>query len=785
MKTLIHIAKNELRNIFYSPVAWFLAIILLILCGYTYMSIMLPSAGFASEALKNSPGIAKVLTQSVTSSVYQVYFSTLLSKLYLFVPLLTMSVISREFNNGTNKLLYSSPVSTWQIVLGKYLALMTYNLLLLLIANIFIISGFFDIINLDYWQTFSASLGIYLFMCAITAVGLFTSGLTSYPIVAAIASFTILLGLMSIGELWQQYNFFRDITWLLSVRDRTEKMIKGLIRTKDIIYYLVIIYLFIGFTIMKLRAGRESKPWYAKAAIYLVIIVSGLMIGYVGARPNLVGYWDTTSTKVNTLHPRTQEILNKLTDGKLEVTLYTNLLSKDAATGLPKTRNAWLDLWEPYIRVKSDIEFRYEYFYAIQPGDSSYYKTFPGKNLQQIAGLVAKGLQVDSAMFKSPEQIRKQIDLNDPENYTLFANIKYKGRSIILRFLPGATGLDITQGSTEPHLIAAFNRLLGNGMPKIAFVSGELERSIYKLGEREYYGHSIAKLMPYEVKVQALSSLGFDLDTLNLATQDIPADIALLVLADPKRQLSATVLGKLHNYINQGRNLFILGEPGKQNVINPVLQQLGLTLIDGQLVQPSDGETPDKIIPYWKPAYFDMADEQGFLFWKRWLTTDLTPDTTAGMLQGVAGISSLHNSDFKVTPLLLTMTNQTWSKVGTLVTDSVPPIFSAEQGDISKPSFYVALQLTRQMQNKEQRIVVYGDADIASNLRLQTDMVRSVYSWLVYNRFPVYTNSPVAKDNVIILGPRRAAVQNIIYVWVLPGILLIIATVLLVRRKRQ
>jgi ABC-2 type transport system permease protein len=123
--------------------------------------------------------------------------------------------------------------------------------------------------------------------------------------------------------------------------------------------------------------------------------------------------------------------------------------------------------------------------------------------------------------------------------------------------------------------------------------------------------------------------------------------------------------------------------------------------------------------------------------------------------------------------------------MGKLVMDSVPPVFSPEQGDFKEPSFPLALQLTRQKQNREQRIVVYGDADIASNLRLQTDLVRSVYSWLVYNRFPVYTSALAAKDNVIMLGPRRAAFQKIIYVWVLPGVLLVIATVLLVRRKRQ
>jgi ABC-2 type transport system permease protein len=291
--------------------------------------------------------------------------------------------------------------------------------------------------------------------------------------------------------------------------------------------------------------------------------------------------------------------------------------------------------------------------------------------------------------------------------------------------------------------------------------------------------------MPYSVRANALINLGFDVDTLDLATQEIPPDIAVLVLADPKRELSPVVLSKLRNYIDQGRNLFILGEPGKQYVLNPALQHLGVHLTNGQLVQPSDGETPDKVMPYWTPAYINLAEEPGFLFWRRWFGTNLKPDTTAGLLQGVTGISCSTDSGFNVKPLLLTLTDKTWSKMGKLVTDSVPPVFSPEQGDVKLPSFPVAIQLTRQKQNREQRIVVFGDADIASNLRLQTELVRSVYSWLVYNRYPVYTRALAAKDNIIILGSRRAAFQNIIYAWVLPGVLLIIATVLLVRRKKQ
>jgi ABC-2 type transport system permease protein len=599
--------------------------------------------------------------------------------------------------------------------------------------------------------------------------------------VSAIASFTVLFLLMSVGELWQQYDVVRDITWLLSIKDRTERMSRGLINSKDLIYYLVIIYMFVSFTILHLNAGRERRAWYIGVGRYMVVIVCGLLVGYIGSRPRFTGYWDTTAIQSNTLHYKTRDILKELGDSTLEVTLYTNLLSKDAAAGLPAARNAWLDQWEPYIRVKPDIDFKYEYFYAVAPGDSSYYKTFPHKTIKQIAGLVAKGLQVDSAMFKSPEQISSAIDLTIPENYSMFMRLRYMGRSTILRIFPGATGLDLQNGSSEPHFIAALNRLLGKPMPKIAFVSGELERSIYKWGEREYYGHT----MSLAAKANALITLGFDVDTLNLATTEVPPDVSVLVLADPKRELSPVVSGKLRNYIDQGRNLLIFGEPGKQYVLNPLLRHVGVQLVNGQLVQPREDETPDKIIPYWTQTYIHLAEEPGFMFWRRWFGTRLKPDTMAGSLQGAAGISYSGDSGFVAKPLLLTLTDKAWSKMGKLVTDSTPPVFSPDQGDLKIPSFSVALQLTRQKQGKEQRVVVYGDADVASNLRLQADLVRSVYSWLVYNRFPVYTRTVDAKDNIIILGERRAAVQKIIYVWVLPGVLLVVAMVLLIRRKRQ
>lgn len=787
MKPILKIAKNELRNLFYSPVAWFLAIAFMVMCAYFYTSILYPQAKSFFMVLNNNPSWVYMATDSATKLIFNSFFGSVLANIYLFIPLLTMGIINREFNNGAIRLLYSSPVTLHQIVLGKYLALMIYNLVFVFVVGIFIVSGLFDIRSLDYAPLLSATLGIYLFLCALTAIGFFMSGLTAYPIVAAIASFTVLFILMVVGGLWQQYDFVRDLTWFLSVRNRTERMIAGLIRSKDVLYYLVIIYLFVSFTLLKLRSGRETKPWYIQTARYLAIALSGLTIGYLSSLPRFSHYWDVTARKTNTLHPRTRETLRKLRDSTVEVTIYTNLLdgSSDGRIGLPSGHNSYLDMWEPYVRCKPDIRFRYEYYYAVAPGDSGYYKLFPGKTLRQIAGLMAKGLQVDPALFKSPEEIRRQIDLA-PENYATVIQLKCGNRTAFVRYLPSETGISFEEGSTEPAISAALRRIAGDTMPKIAFVSGELERNIYKRGEREYWLHALGKVGFNDFRVYgSLINLGFDADTLNLAMQDIPEDITTLVLSDPKMDMSPVVLYKLRAYVNKGGNMLVMGEPGKQYVLNPFLRQLGIRLENGQLVQPSSNETPDKIRGYATTTGLGLAEEFWMLRYKSWWEHKIYSDSFQVAMLGATTLSPTGDSGFAIQTLSLTTPDRTWLKAGRLVADSAAPVFSPGEGDIKERSFPTIMQLTRQRGAREQRIAVSGDADIASSIKVNTNLVRSLYSWLNYNQFPVYITFPPARDNIVVLQPGWAAGQKIVYIWVLPGILMVTGIILLVRRQRK
>jgi ABC-2 type transport system permease protein len=112
--------------------------------------------------------------------------------------------------------------------LGKYFAIMLYNLLLLGIVGIFMVAGLVSISHVDTGLVLSALLGFYLLTCAFSAIGIYMSSLTNYQIVSAIATFLVFFVLTRISSLWQQYDFVRDLTYFLSMNGRTNKMVAGL-----------------------------------------------------------------------------------------------------------------------------------------------------------------------------------------------------------------------------------------------------------------------------------------------------------------------------------------------------------------------------------------------------------------------------------------------------------------------------------------------------------------------------------------------------------------------------
>jgi ABC-2 type transport system permease protein len=768
MKKIIRIARLELNILFYSPIAWFLLIVFLFQCGLAYTGVIKNML-----VTQDLGGIRLQYLQYLTNEAFpgpSGLFSQVMGKFYLYLPLLTMGLMSREISSGTIKLLYSSPIRVREIIFGKFLAMMLYNLLLVAILAIFVVTALFNIQSPDAGILFSGLLGLYLLLCAYAAIGLFMSCLTSYQVVAALSTL-VALGILSyVGTIWQDIDFVRDLTYFLSINGRTEHMLAGLITTKDILYFLVIIYMFLGFSIYKLQAGRESVSVWIKSGRYALIVVSALVIGYLGSRQGAIGYYDATANKTMTLTPNAQKILKETGDAPLEVTSYINLLENHYFYGTPSQRNRDMARWEPYLRFKSNIQFKYVYYYD-STYESYFYKYNPGNSLQQIARQYAKSTGVELKDFLSPREIRRIIDLRPEENRYVM-QLEYQDKTTFLRLF---NDQQVFPGETETS--AAIKRMMVK-LPRIVFLTGELERNIGKAGDRDYKTLTSEKSFRY-----ALVNQGFDVDTVSLKGGDIPAGTSALVIADPRTDFEPAVLEKIRKYIADGGNLLIAGEPGKQSVLNPLLQPLGVQLTEGTMVQQSKDYSPDLVLPYLTPVAAGFSKT----------LAEESRDSGKVSMPGAAALSYIPGGAFDIQPLLMTDSKLTWDKQGGFVRDSAEITYSGGAGDVRGP-LPTAVRLTRQVNGREQRIVITGDADFLSNgelkriQQLQTANFyfnTAIFGWFSYGEFPIDASRPKSRDNRVRVTDGSMTVLKVLFMGVLPGLLLLAGTVLLIRRKRK
>jgi ABC-2 type transport system permease protein len=785
MKMVIQIAKAELRNLFYSPVAWFLAIAFLVLFAWMYTTQLYMMVKMQDAYMEIKPDFKDLGPYPMTMAFFMPpngVLKLVLENLYLFVPLLTMGLIGRETQMGTIKLLYSSPVKLRQIVGGKFLGVMIYNIMLVSIAAFFMFTFFFFMRSPDYGLFISSVLGLFLLACAYTAIGLFVSSLTNYQILAALGTFMIVFVLSKIDGLWQKYDILRDITYFFYLPGRTSRMMRGLVASKDIVYYVMMVFMFLGFTLIRLKGLRESKPWYMQSIRILMVVMITISTGYILSLPVTTKYWDLTDGERNTIHPNTQKVVAELNEGPMEVTLYVNLLGHSASFGFPEMRSEYFNtVWDKILRFKTDIRFKYVYYYyydqSLDNGDLA--STFPGKSTEEMAREIAKGYKVDFNEFKPYSEISDSVDLA-PEGHRLQMLVSYKGRKEWLRTY-NSSGIE-TVYPNEENMAATFKRLAHpESIPLILYTSDNLERNLWLGGDREHH-YFISKQFG-----TSLQNLGFDVDSISLEKQDIPARITALVVADPKTAFSETVYRKIKNYMDEGGNIVFMGEPGKQGILNPLIKELGVQMLDGNLVEPTWHEMPQMVKPYYTRAAPALATES--ILWhvnEKW-KQEYFKDTAKMLMPGVAALSYTDSNGTVKKPLFLTVGTSTWVKKGRLVVDSAAVEYKPEEGDI-KGSFPTVLQLTRQVGKKQQKAAIYGDADFISNLRWKNGEVinRAVYSWMTGNAYPVYSMPwHMPQDNLFLVKPRTAKLFHIACVWILPSLLMITAIVILVRRRRK
>jgi ABC-2 type transport system permease protein len=170
----------------------------------------------------------------------------------MVVPLLSMRLVAEERRNQTLPFLMSAPVSITQIVLGKFSALLWFLALAIGLIVVMSLSLYLGG-RLDLGLLVANALGLVLLFGSFAAVGLYLSCLTAQPLIAAIGTFALLLGLWLIDI---STNDPDSVLHVLSLIKHFDSFAKGVIAVKDVVYYVAVIVLFLLLSIRRLDADR-------------------------------------------------------------------------------------------------------------------------------------------------------------------------------------------------------------------------------------------------------------------------------------------------------------------------------------------------------------------------------------------------------------------------------------------------------------------------------------------------------------------------------------------------
>jgi len=753
MKTIYRIAKTELNTMFYSPVAWVVLVIFSIQSSWKFFD----SLERFERSQKMGEGMSNL--SQIFFSGFSGLYTEMQNYLYLYVPLLTMGLVSREINSGSIKLLLSSPIKIKEIVLGKYLAIAAYCLLFVAILGLQVTIAYFSVDNLDLKFAVSGLIGLYLLVCTYAAIGLFMSCLTSYQVVAAISTLVVLAGLNFIGKLWQDVEYVKDVTYFLSIAGRANEMLEGLIISKDVLYFILVSSLFIGLSIYKLQTGRDAQPVSKRVLKYALLISVVLVLGYITSRPPLTLYHDMTRNKNRTLTKTSLDIVKKI-EGPIKLTTYVNLLDINYFTVMPYSQNQDISSFENYTRFLPQMEMEYVYYYDTSNNEALYAQN-PGLNDKQLADKMIETQKLKFKKLYSPEEIKKIIDLK-PEQNRVVRTVEYNGKKTFLRMYD-----DLFKAPSEKEISAALKRLVVPA-PKIVLATGNMERSVDKTGDKNY------KTGFNEISFRySLINQGFDVSSVDINAQNIPEQTGILIIADPKTQLSQGAIDRITKYIDEGKNVMLLAEPDTNSALAAITDKLGVSYTKQTLVQESETNSPDYLVT-------DLQKNTDLIKFSETKNDNPIP------LLGSSGIKITKEAGFKVTPLLKTNNQPAWeSQMGiTSVSEELK-----KQPSVTAIPLVVAL--TRNINGKFQKIIVAGDADFMGNAELSRggsgtfQFMTDIFSWFSNYEFPIDTSRPENTDKKITINANQVFINKIVFIGLFPLLIVLSAAFILIRRNRR
>ncbi len=264
MKHVGAIAGRELRSLFVSPVAYATLALFALLAGFFFFLSVLGFSGQIAEA-QQYQAFDYLRGLNLNDHVLAPFYGIMWIVILFLVPGITMGLFASEKVNGTQELLMTSPITIWELVIGKFLAASIFVLLLVGIVGLY--SGILFLYgDPELNKTLAGLLGLALVALSYAAVGVFASSVTRNQLIAFFLALVLLLVLWMLsivadlgaaGGAIASNTLFSDLLRWLSSADRFEQMVRGLVDTKDLAYFGFMIGTFLLLT----KTAVESVRW--------------------------------------------------------------------------------------------------------------------------------------------------------------------------------------------------------------------------------------------------------------------------------------------------------------------------------------------------------------------------------------------------------------------------------------------------------------------------------------------------------------------------------------------
>lgn len=745
LRAIVQVAGKELRYLAFSPIGWVVLAIFAVQVGSVF--VFLVEQVYEGLAFGREP--RSVARYIYTSSVRGVV-SRVTDIIYLFIPLLTMSVFSRELNSGSIKLLMSSPLRPIEIVFGKFIAVAFFLLLFILIIALTLPIALLIAPEFDLLGTIPGILGIYLLSCTYAAIGIFVSSLTKHQIVAAIATLAVLFALSSIASWFREVPVFNEIAHWLSLSGRANVFREGLISSNHLVYFVAITLLFLIFTIFRISNLRDGDYPIVVAGKIGGVVAIVVAVGWSLSLPQITVYLDTTYDRRNSLSPESVAIMDSI-EGPWEIHTYANLFGPFGRLGTPSESIIDRMRFRAYMHENHQLSMTYDLYYDLT-ANPRFAEQNVGRSEEDVANQLVRRLRINPESIQSSDELESAsgIDLS-VEDYRTFRVFRWNGREARTRFFD-----DARRFPQERTRAAALKQLV-EGPVQIDMLVSNGERQPSRARPTDY-----RRDFTHLTNRWALTNHGFVINEI-AAVDWLGENTDILVIADPRTPYAQEVIDRIEDYLEGGGDLVLLLEQDSAQSVEIILARLGLVRGDALTQVHEEGYSETLIL--------------GF--------------SNSEVLTGYTGANSITvGLDGAIE--LLPMSDQDEFVRSPIVTapDALRTNDEATQGGGSQPPV-VGYALERLINGERQRVLVFGDADLFSTAhRDRRDPITSnghldAFHYLTEGQYPVQRTRRDTID--VTLNIERGAIDVMRWLLVggLPLSILLTGGWILMRRRRQ